>query len=38
MEVEKETGLTIPDADAAVMRTVGDVIDYVERAKKSVNV
>jgi acyl carrier protein len=38
LEVEKETGVTIPDGDAATMRTVGDVIDYVERAKKSVNV
>jgi acyl carrier protein len=38
MEVEKETGVSIPDADAGALRTVGDVIDYVERAKKSVNV
>ncbi len=30
MEMEKEFGLTIPDEDAEMISTVGDVISYIE--------
>lgn len=34
MEVENELGVSIPDADAQGMKTVGEVVDYVEQKKK----
>ncbi len=33
MEVEKELAVVIPDAEAEKMKTVGEIIDYVEAAK-----
>ena len=33
MELESQFHVTIPDADAANLKAVGDAIDYVERAK-----
>jgi acyl carrier protein len=38
MELESQFHITIPDADATLLKTVGDAIDYVERAKKKVAV
>jgi acyl carrier protein len=34
MEVEKELAVVIPDSEAEKMKTVGEIIDYVEREKK----
>jgi acyl carrier protein len=34
MELEEEFGLTIPDADAEKIRTVGDAIDYIARRQR----
>lgn len=34
MEVENELGVSIPDSDAQGMKTVGEVVDYVEQKKK----
>jgi len=31
--LEQELGVTIPDADAAEIRTVGDAVRYIERVK-----
>jgi acyl carrier protein len=33
MELEGQFHVTIPDADAANLKTVGDAIDYMERAR-----
>jgi acyl carrier protein len=33
MEVENQLGVTIPDSDATNLKTVGEVIDYVEKAR-----
>ena len=33
MEFEKEFGITIPDADAEKIATVGDAIAYIESHK-----
>jgi acyl carrier protein len=33
MELESQFHVAIPDADAVNLKTVGDAIDYVERAK-----
>jgi acyl carrier protein len=38
MELESQFQVTIPDADAASLTTVGDAIDYIERAKQKVGV
>lgn len=34
MEFEKEFDITIPDADAEKISTVGDAINYIEEHKK----
>ncbi len=34
MLVEEEFGLSIPDEDALNLKTVGDIIDYIEANKK----
>ena len=34
MLVEEEFGLSIPDEDAMNLKTVGDIIDYIEANKK----
>ncbi len=34
MEFEKEFGITIPDADAEKISTVGDAISYIEANSK----
>jgi acyl carrier protein len=34
MEVENQLGVTIPDSDATNLKTVGEVIDYVEKHQK----
>lgn len=34
MEVENELGVTIPDTEAQGLKTVGEVVDYVERKKQ----
>jgi acyl carrier protein len=34
MELEKEFGISIPDADAEKIQTVGDAINYIEAAGK----
>ena len=34
MEFEKELGITIPDADAEKISTVGDAISYIEANSK----
>ena len=34
MEFEKEFNLTIPDADAESIKTVGDAISYIESHQK----
>ena len=34
MEVEKEFNITIPDADAAKLETVGDAVKYIDAHKK----
>lgn len=34
MEFEKEFGITIPDADAEKISTVGDAITYIEENSK----
>ena len=31
--LEQELGVSIPDADAAEMRTIGDAVRYIERVK-----
>jgi acyl carrier protein len=33
MELESQFHVAIPDADAVHLKTVGDAIDYVERAR-----
>ena len=33
MEFEKEFGVTIPDEDAEKIATVGDAINYIEKAQ-----
>lgn len=33
MEVENELGVSIPDSEAQNMKTVGEVVDYVEKLK-----
>ncbi|WP_337847810.1 acyl carrier protein [Sphingomonas sp.] len=33
MAIEEEYGISIPDADAEKIRTVGEAIAYVERAR-----
>jgi acyl carrier protein len=38
MELESRFNITIPDADAANLKTAGDAIDYIERAKQKVGV
>jgi acyl carrier protein len=38
MELESQFHVAIPDADAANLKTVGDAIDYIERAKQRVGV
>ena len=38
VEVEKEVGISIPDAAAEKMRTLRDVIDYVSQAKRGLAV
>lgn len=35
MELESQFHVTIPDADAANLKTVGDAVDYVDRARTS---
>ncbi len=37
MELESRFHITIPDAEAA-FKTVGEAIDYIERAKQKVGV
>jgi acyl carrier protein len=34
MEVEKEFSITIPDEEAAKMKTVGDAVAYIEAHQK----
>ena len=34
MEFEKEFGITIPDEDAEKIKTVNDVVAYIEKATK----
>jgi len=36
MEVESKLGVAIPDQEASNMKTIGEVIDYVEKHRKSV--
>lgn len=31
--LEQELGVTIPDADAAEIQTIGDAVHYIERVK-----
>lgn len=31
MEMEKEFDITVPDHDAQNIRTVGDIVSYIER-------
>jgi acyl carrier protein len=31
--LEQELGVTIPDAEAAEIRTIGDAVHYIERVK-----
>jgi acyl carrier protein len=34
MEIEEKFSVTIPDSDASNMKSVGEIIDYVEKKKK----
>jgi len=34
MEVETQLKVTIPDTEAQSMKTVGEIIDYIEKAKE----
>jgi acyl carrier protein len=36
MEVESRLGVAIPDQEASNMKTIGEVIEYVEKHRKSV--
>lgn len=36
IELEKEFGIKVPDANAAKMRSLRDVVDYIAEAKKNV--
>jgi acyl carrier protein len=32
MEFEKEFGITVPDEDTQLIATVGDAVNYIEKA------
>ncbi len=34
MALEEEFGITVPDEDAESLKTVGDIVKYIDNAKK----